>query len=476
MIAHSAALLIGLAPGSGGGTVAASSYPAAVLAPDAAQLDTLWLLVATILALLMAPGVAFFYGGLVRATGVINMMMMSFGAMAIVGVVWVVYGYGMVFGTSWIPHWLGDPFSHLALGGVGGIGADPGGASGAGVSGIGAAADALGAGGGGVGGAGGLGGADMHALALAGFHAAFAIDVVALISGAIADRARFGSWLLFAGAWVTLVYFPVARWIFNGADGWAARLGVHDFAGGIAVHINAGAAALALALVLGRRHGFRRGFDEPHNVPLTLLGAALLWVGWFGFNAGSEGAVDGVTALASVNTLIAPAAATLGWLAVEKWQKGTSSSVGAVSGVVVGLVASAPSCDVLTPGWMLVVGLVAGVLCALIVDMRFVLGFDDSLNVVGIHLVGGLIGTVFVGLAGGGLGVIDTGSWRQLGVQALVALAVMLYSFAMSWAIATLIQRVIGFRAALHEERSGLDAVLHGERGYVLMASGAVPE
>ncbi|HEY5222267.1 MAG TPA: ammonium transporter [Microbacteriaceae bacterium] len=394
------------------------------------------MIIATVLALLMAPGVAFFYGGLVRATGVINMMMMSFGAMAIVGVLWVLYGYGMVFGPAWIPHWLGDPLSEVGLSGI---------------------VDAS-------------GGINMHVLALAGFYATFAIDVVALISGAIADRARFGSWMVFAAVWVTLVYFPVARWVFNTADGWAAAAGVNDFAGGTAIHINAGAAALALAFVLGKRAGFGKGIDRPHNVPLTLLGAALLWIGWFGFNAGSEAAVNGVTVLACVNTLVAPAAAMLGWLAVEKIREGKSTSVGAASGLVVGLVASAPSCNVLTPGWTIVLGVLAGAVCALIVDLRFVLGIDDSLNVVGIHLVGGLVGTLFVGIAGTRIGVIDSGSWNQLGVQAAVSVVVMVYSFGATWGIGTVIQRVMGFRVAEHEERVGLDLVAHGEQGYVIGA------
>ena len=405
-------------------------------ASAANQVDTLWLLVATVLALLMAPGVALFYGGLVRATGVINMMLMSFGVMALVGVLWVLYGYGMVFGPAWIPHLVGNPFADLGLGGI----------------------------------VNGTGAAPMRSLAFAAFQATFAIDVVALISGAIADRARFGSWMIFAGLWATLVYFPVAHWIFNSTDGWAARAGVNDFAGGIAVHMSAGAAALALALVLGKRQGFGKEIDTPHNVPLTLLGAGLLWIGWFGFNAGSAGAVNDTTVLASVNTLVAPGAAMLGWLAVEKMRRGKPTSIGAASGLVVGLVAAAPSCHVLTPGWTLVLGALAGVVCALIVDMRFVLGFDDSLNVVGIHLVGGLVGTLFVGIAGRGMGFAYTGSWHQMSVQASVAVVVMVYSFGVAYLIAAGIQRLIGFRAAAHEERAGVDATLHGEAGYAISA------
>ncbi|MEO7006875.1 MAG: ammonium transporter [Terrimesophilobacter sp.] len=419
-----------------------SSLFGGVIAPLGAQpsassyspVDTLWLIVATVLALLMAPGVAFFYGGLVRASSVIHMMMMSFGAMAIVGVLWVLYGYGVVFGPEWIPHWLGDPLSELGLNGI-----------------VSASGDI-----------------QVHDLALAGFHATFAIDVVALISGAIADRARFGAWMVFAGVWASIVYFPVAHWIFNTADGWAAQLGMNDFAGGTAVHVNAGAAALALALVLGKRDGFTKGFDKPHNLPLTMLGAALLWIGWFGFNAGSAAAVNGVAVLACMNTLVAPAAAILGWLVVEKLRDGKPTSVGAMSGLVIGLVAASPSCNVLTPGWTLVLGALAGVIGALIADLRFTFSLDDSLNVVGIHLVGGLIGTLFVGIAGIGMGVVNTGSWHQFGVQSLVAFVVMVYSFGMTWLIGTLIQRWMGFRIARHEAQAGPDLAVHGERGYLL--------
>ncbi|HEU0256598.1 MAG TPA: ammonium transporter [Microbacteriaceae bacterium] len=400
------------------------------------QADTLWLMVATILALLMAPGVAFFYGGLVRVTSVVSMMMMSFGAMAVVGVLWVLIGYGVAFGSPLIPHWIGDPFTDLGLSGI--IG--PGGT------------------------------VDIHLVAVAAFQAAFAIDVVALISGAIADRAKFGSWLIFAAVWSILVYFPVAHWIFDPADGWAAQMGVNDFAGGVAVHVNAGAAALALALVLGKRNGFGKGLDKPHNVPLTMLGAGLLWIGWFGFNAGSAGAVDGTALLAFINTLVAPAASILAWLAVEKIKDGKPTSVGAASGLVAGLVAAAPSCNVLTPGWTLVLGAIAGAVCALVADLRYKIGIDDSLNVVGLHLVGGVIGTLFVGVAGIGIGFLATGSLVQFGVQTLVTVVVMCYSFGMAWLIGTGIERTVGFRLAPDEAGTAPDVAIHGEEAYTLQA------
>jgi Amt family ammonium transporter len=411
---------------------------------EAGTVNSLWLLIAAALVLLMTPGVAFFYGGMVRAKSVVSMMMMSFGAMAIVGVLWVAYGYGLAFGTPSIPHLLGTPDWFLSSL-MGKDGLTP----------------------------------DLSGLAFAGFQATFAIITVALISGAIADRAKFGSWMVFAGVWVTVVYFPVAFWVFNLSEGWiAALLHVNDFAGGTAVHINAGAAGLALALVLGKRVGFQKGMSKPHNVPLTLLGAALLWFGWFGFNAGSEAAVDGIAALAWVNTLTAPAAATIGWLLVEKIKDGKPTSIGAASGAVAGLVAVTPACNILTPGFAIVLGLVAGATCALAVNMKFRLGFDDSLDVVGIHLIGGLVGTLWVGVFGFTHIDGDTskpfssllygGSLQQFWAQSIGALSVLVYSFVLAYAIGWAIQKAIGFRIDNEDELAGVDTVVHGEEGYSL--------
>ncbi|WP_052226680.1 ammonium transporter [Microbacterium mangrovi] len=406
------------------------------------DVNSLWLLVAAALVLLMTPGVAFFYGGMVKAKSVVSMMMMSFGAIAIVAVLWVLYGYGMSFGTPLIPHVLGNPFDgYIGLEKM--LGIQPGGAM----------------------------QPDLNGLAFVGFQATFAIITVALISGAIADRAKFGSWMIFAGIWVTVVYFPVAYWVFNLTDGWLASvLKVNDFAGGTAVHINAGAAGLALALVLGKRVGFQKGIQKPHNVPLTLLGAALLWFGWFGFNAGSEAAVDGVAAIAWINTLAAPAAATLGWLIVEKIKDGKPTSIGAASGAVAGLVAITPACNILTPGWAIVLGLLTGAVCAIAIEMKWKLGFDDSLDVVGIHLVGGIIGTLYIGIFGSGIGLLDTGSFKQLGAQAVGAFSVLIYSFVLAYAIGWVIQKTIGFRIANEDEIAGVDTVVHGEEGYLLDA------
>ncbi|WP_416173178.1 ammonium transporter [Cryobacterium sp. 10C3] len=387
----------------------------------------------------MTPGVAFFYGGMVKAKSVISMMMMSFGAMGLIGVLWVVYGYGLSFGPPLIGGWLGNPSELIGLNALLTSGKD--------------------------------GGPDLGALAFAGFQATFAIITVALISGAIADRAKFGAWMIFAGVWATLVYFPVAYWVFNLTDGWAPfLLKVNDFAGGTAVHINAGAAGLALALVLGKRVGFKKGISKPHNVPLTLLGAAMLWVGWFGFNAGSEAAVDGIAALAWINTLAAPAAGIIGWLIVEKIKDGKPTMIGAASGAVAGLVAITPACNILTPMWGILLGLIVGAVCAVAIDLKFKLGFDDSLDVVGIHLVGGIIGTLYVGLVGNNVGLLQTGSFNQLGVQALAAFGIGIYSFVMAYAIGWIIQKTIGFRITNEDEVAGVDTIVHGEEGYALDA------
>lgn len=416
------------------------------------QGNTAFLLIASALVLLMTPGLAFFYGGLVKAKSVVSMMMMSFGAIGLIGVLWVLYGYAIAFANN------------VGIDGV--IGLDTG---------------AL-----------GLGsllevpeGAAYPPLAFAAFQAVFAIITVALVSGAIADRAKFGSWMIFAGIWATVVYFPVASWVFNFTldpetlaftdGGWITYgmqeffgVGAIDFAGGTAVHINAGAAALALALVLGKRVGFAKGASVPHNPPFVLLGAGLLWFGWFGFNAGSELAADGTAALAFINTLAAPAAALLAWLVVEKIRDGKPTSVGAASGAVAGLVAITPACASLTPLWAIVLGILAGALCAVAVDLKFALGFDDSLDVVGIHLVGGVIGTLYLGFFANGTGLFFSGSWTQLLVQAIAAFSVMIYSFVLAFVIAFIIEKTIGFRVKNEDEIAGIDQVIHGEEAYVL--------
>lgn len=401
-----------------------------------------WVITATALVLLMTPGVAFFYGGLVRAKSVVSMMMMSFGAIGLIAVLWVLYGYSMSTVSS-PTDFAGDPFADLGL----------------------AAASA---------------GPDANvALLGVAYGATFAIITVALISGAIADRARFGPWLIFVGVFGTIGYFPIAAWVWGG--GWIMNLGttlfgqdsgvaVIDYAGGTAVHINAGAAALALALVLGKRIGFGRELSKPHNVPLTLLGAALLWFGWFGFNAGAEWLSEdmGGVGLIAINTLGAAAAGILGWVLVEKLRVGKPTSIGAVSGLVAGLVAITPACADLTPGWALLLGALSGACCALAVEMKFRLGFDDSLDVVGLHLVGGLLGTVYLGFFATGQGLLTGGDARLLAVQVIAAGGVMLYSFVIAYAIGFIIEKTIGFRVTQEDEVAGVDLAVHGEAGYAL--------
>lgn len=422
------------------------------------SLAVLWLLIAAALVLFMTPGLAFFYGGLVKAKSVISMMMLSFGSIGLVGVLWILYGFNQAFvdgtsATDWIPEILGNPFSDFGL-------QDAAKAAFAGD----AAAGVV--------------------MASAIFGATFAIITVALISGSIADRARFWPWMLFVGLFATLVYFPVASWVFafvvneDGSatfTGWVGQLGTHlgfdtstiDFAGGTAVHINAGAAALALALVLGKRKvGFSKEEAQPHNVPLVLIGAAILWFGWFGFNGGAATA-DGQIGLIFVNTLVAPAAALVGWIVVEHFKEGKATAVGAASGIVAGLVAITPACANLTPIWSIVLGLVAGAVCAVAIELKYKLGVDDTLDVVGIHLVAGFIGTLYLGFFAIDTGLFTGGNIEQLVVQAIPAFAIAAYSFVMAYVIGTAIEKTIGFRAKEEDEIAGIDLALHGE-GYAI--------
>jgi Amt family ammonium transporter len=299
-----------------------------------------------------------------------------------------------------------------------------------------------------------------------------------LISGSIADRAKFGAWLVFAGIWATVVYFPVAHWVFAFDDfvattgGWIANdLGAIDFAGGTAVHINAGAAGLALAIILGKRIGFGKTPMRPHNLPLVMLGAALLWFGWFGFNAGSAVGSNGLAGVAFINTIGATAAAMLSWLLVEKIRDGHATSLGAASGVVAGLVAITPACASVNAIGALIIGAVAGILCALSVGLKFKLGYDDSLDVVAVHLVGGLVGTLMIGVVGVEVGLFDGGGTEQLVKQAIGAGAVLAYSFIATLIIGKLIDIVMGFRISADEEQAGIDVSYHAERGYELSDS-----
>jgi Amt family ammonium transporter len=403
--------------------------------------DTAFLIVAAALVLLMTPGLAMFYGGMVRAKSVLNMMIMSFACLAVVPVLWTLYGYTMAFGPTLGDGLLGG-FEHAGMAGT--IGELTG---------------------------------TVPVLVFASFQMMFAILTPALISGAIADRAKFGGWVLFVVLWVSLVYFPVAHWVFSLDEGWiAARLGALDFAGGTAVHINAGAAALALTFVLGKRRGFPREPMKPHNLPLVLLGAGLLWFGWYGFNVGSQVAADSVAGTVLFNTTVATGAAIVAWLGVEKLRDGHATTLGAASGAIAGLVAITPAGNVVSPVGAIVVGLVAGGACAVAVSLKYRLGYDDSLDVVGIHLVGGVIGSLIIGLlassaAQGGEGVdglLYGGGLAQLGKQTVAVLAVLAYSFVVSFLLGKLVEATIGFRISAEEELTGVDETTHAESGYEL--------
>lgn len=405
--------------------------------------DTAWMLISTGLVTLMIPGLALFYGGMVRVKSVLNMMMMSFGALALVFVLWIAYGFSMVFGNSVGDKGLvGDIGEFLFLNGLD----NP---------------DSL------------IG--TIPAVVFIAFQGIFAAITVALISGSIADRAKFGAWMVFAGIWVTVVYFPVAHWVFAFDEfvaktgGWIANdLGALDFAGGTAVHINAGAAGLALALVLGKRIGFGRVPMRPHSLPLVMLGAALLWFGWFGFNAGSAVASNGTAGLALLNTIGATTAAVLAWLLVEKIRDGHATSLGAASGVVAGLVAITPACAAVNASGALIIGAVAGALCALSVGLKFKFGYDDSLDVVAVHLVGGIVGTVMIGIVGVEVGLFDGGGTDQLVKQVIGAGAVLAYSFVATLIIGKLVDLTIGFRISGDQEVAGIDLAVHAERAYEL--------
>ncbi|TWE13150.1 ammonium transporter [Rudaeicoccus suwonensis] len=427
--------------------------------------NTAWTIAAAALVLFMTPGLAFFYGGMVRTKSVLNMMMMSFISMGTVGTVWVLWGYSEAFGPDLGHGLLGNPFSEFGLHHVmtaiyGYVPAAGGSAATGGIPGM----------------------------AFVAFQVVFAIIAVALVSGAIADRAKFTTWTVFTVIWATVVYFPAAHWVFafNGyaakAGGWIANGGLflhghgaYDFAGGTAIHINAGAAGLALALVIGKRVGFGKDPMRPHNLTLVMIGAGMLWFGWFGFNAGSALSAGTLAAGVWVNTLGATCTAMLGWLLVEKFRDGHFTSLGAASGVVAGLVAITPACATVTPIGALIVGLAAGAICALAVGLKFKLGFDDSLDVVGVHLVGGLVGTLLIGLLasksspnGSGTrdGLFYGGGFLQLGVQAAAAFTVLIFSFVVTYIIGYALHKTMGFRISQEEEIAGIDQAEHAETGY----------
>ena len=418
--------------------------------------DTAWVLASTALVLLMTPGLAFFYGGMVRTKSVLNMMMMSFITIGIVSTLWVIYGFNWAFGSSADSKWIG----------------------GWGLSGLGNLVNAF-TNNGGI--------YPIPTLVFSAFQLMFAIITPALISGAIADRTKFSAWAIFVTVWVTIVYFPVAHWVFDFGDkiggkligvGYLAGKGVLDFAGGTAVHINAGAAGLALALILGKRHGWRRDPMRPHSIPLVLLGSGLLWFGWFGFNAGSALGANGLASLALMNTQVATGAALIGWLLIEKIRDGHATSLGAASGAVAGLVAITPACAFVAPWAAVLLGFIAGMVCALAVGLKFKFGFDDSLDVVGVHLVGGIWGCLSIGLfatkhvnSAGGTGLLYGGGFDLLKTQAFGAFFVLAYSFLVTLIIGFVIHKTIGFRVSQEAEITGIDLAEHRETAYELFNS-----
>jgi Amt family ammonium transporter len=423
--------------------------------------NTAWLLASSALVLLMTPGLAFFYGGLNRSKSVLNMMMMSFSCIGLISVLWLLYGFSLAFGTNSdtgvnniigsFTQYLGNKTFATEIWGV-----------------TSAAPDGVG----------------IPTYVVLAFQMMFAIITVALISGSISDRAKFAGWLVFAFGWFTIVYVPVAKWIWGGGF-IGAKLHALDFAGGTAVHINAGSAALGLALVLGKRVGWPKETFKPHNVPFVALGAGLLWFGWFGFNAGSEITADRVTAMAFVNTQVATAAALLGWIIVEWIRNGKPTMVGASSGAVAGLVAITPACGFIPPYAAVLLGLVAGAVCALAVGLKYRFGYDDSLDVVGVHFVGGWIGSLWLGLFasisanpniasvnGAANGLFYGGGLTQLGRQAVCSGIVTVFSFSVAWLLGTAIQKTIGFRATPEAEVDGIDVAEHAESAYEFSSSG----
>ncbi len=418
------------------------------------------LIMAALVLLMTTPGLALFYGGLTRGKSVLNMMMMSFGAFGAVGIVYVLWGYSMSFGPTDVLGIFANPFDKFGLHGADGI-INPFGYQGYG---------------------------NIPELAFVGFQFTFAAITVALISGAVADRVKFSTWMVFSVLWVTLSYFPVAHmvWgggllsgaekslsslIFGSTDG-AANVTPIDFAGGTVVHINAGMAGLVLAIIVGKRLGFGRIAMRPHNVPVVMIGAGLLWFGWFGFNVGSELAPDETAALVWINTAVATCAAMLGWMLVEKLKDGKATSIGAASGVVAGLVAITPACGALSPVGSILLGVLAGVLSALAVSLKFRYGYDDSLDVVGVHLVSGLWGTIGAGLLATSGGLLYGGGIKQTIIQIAIALSSVVWSGVMTLIIGLALKATMGWRISDDDETVGIDQTEHAETAYELAARG----
>ena len=401
--------------------------------------DTAWVLICGALVLFMTPGLAIFYGGMVRTKSTLNMMMMSFSAIGVTTIVWSLYGYSLAFGEGGA--FIGD-FRHLGLAGTINklIGPD---------------------------------GHQIPVLAFTMFQLTFAVITIALLSGTIADRAKFSAWLIFVALWITFVYTPIAHAAFTSNGFFAKNLGALDFAGGTVVEINSGAAALALAIVIGKRDGFKRDPMRPHNMPLVLLGAGMLWFGWFGFNAGSALQASSLAASAMINTQIATACASLSWIIVEKFREGSATTLGIASGAIAGAVAITPACGFVNPIGALVIGLIAGATSAWAVTRKFKWGYDDSLDVVGVHGVGGFVGMIGIGILATKLvndagrdGLFSSGKFDLLLNQLTASVLTALYSFCVTYLIAYLIKKTIGFRVDREVEITGLDTSIHAESAY----------
>jgi len=398
--------------------------------------DTAWILTSSALVLFMTPGLALFYAGMARTKNVLGTIMHSFFMIALISVQWLVIGYTLSFGSD-VGSFVGG-LEHLFLNGVG---AEPAPLA-----------------------------PTIPALAFMAFQGMFAIITPALITGAFAERMRFSAYVVFSLLWATLVYDPICHWVWGG--GWLGALNALDFAGGTVVHISSGTGALAAALVLGRRMGWPREPIMPNNLTLTVLGAGILWFGWFGFNGGSALASNGLAASAFVTTHMAAAAATLAWAASEYVQRGKASVLGAASGAVAGLVAITPAAGFVTPPAAIAIGAVGGVLCYMAVNIKFRLGYDDSLDVVGVHGVGGSWGAIATGLFAttavnpAGRNGLFYGNPAQLGVQVLATVVTIAYAFVVTWILLKVIDAVIGLRVSQEDEIAGLDLSQHGERGY----------
>ncbi len=395
--------------------------------------DTAWVLGAAALVMFMTPGLGLFYGGLVRSKNVLGTIMQSFFALGLVSVLWVFVGYTLAFGPD-----RGGVIGGLQFWGLRGVGAAP------------SAVYAT----------------TVPHVAFSMYQLMFAVITPALITGAVAERMRFSGYVLFLGLWSLLVYSPVAHWVF--ADGWLglAGVGALDFAGGTVVHVNAGAAALACILYLGKRRGFGKGAFVPHNVPMVVTGAAILWFGWFGFNAGSALGANGLAATAFAATHLAAAAAILGWLIPERLRHGRATTIGAATGAVAGLVAVTPAAGFVEPWAAVLIGLVAGVVCFYAVDLKSRIGYDDSLDVVGVHLVGGVVGALLTGVLASTAVNAYAGGLAQLGKQAVAVGVTFAFSFLASLAILKVVDLLIGVRVSEDEEVEGLDLSQHSEVGY----------